>query len=68
MTVWKRDQEKAEVRERGYLSILQDRAPSQTFREEQGAFKAQGEPRAAAAPGKAWQGGDRGQEGGGGGW
>ncbi|XP_048373366.1 trafficking protein particle complex subunit 14 isoform X2 [Sphaerodactylus townsendi] len=41
VTVWKRDQEKAEVRERGYLSILQDRAPSQTFREEQGAFKAQ---------------------------
>ncbi|XP_053121404.1 trafficking protein particle complex subunit 14 isoform X3 [Hemicordylus capensis] len=41
VTVWKRDQEKAEVRERGYLSILQDRSPSQTFREEQGAFKAQ---------------------------
>ncbi|XP_077170286.1 trafficking protein particle complex subunit 14 isoform X2 [Paroedura picta] len=41
VTVWKRDQEKAEVRERGYLRILQDRAPSQTFRDEQGAFKAQ---------------------------
>uniref|UniRef100_A0A8D0C0Z3 Trafficking protein particle complex subunit 14 n=1 Tax=Salvator merianae TaxID=96440 RepID=A0A8D0C0Z3_SALMN len=41
VTVWKKDEEKAEVRERGYLSILQDRAPSQTFREEQGAFKAQ---------------------------
>ncbi|XP_054851535.1 trafficking protein particle complex subunit 14 [Eublepharis macularius] len=41
VTVWKRDQEKAEVRERGYLRILQDRAPSQTFREEQGNFKAQ---------------------------
>ncbi|KAM6453351.1 trafficking protein particle complex subunit 14 isoform 2-T2 [Liasis olivaceus] len=40
-TVWRRDQERGEVRERGYLSILQDRAPSQTFREEQGAFKAQ---------------------------
>ncbi|KAL7982899.1 hypothetical protein Chor_013505 [Crotalus horridus] len=40
-TVWRRDQERGEVRERGYLSILQDRAPSQIFREEQGAFKAQ---------------------------
>ncbi|XP_026579337.1 uncharacterized protein C7orf43-like [Pseudonaja textilis] len=40
-TVWRRDRERGEVRERGYLSILQDRAPSQIFREEQGAFKAQ---------------------------
>uniref|UniRef100_A0A8C5RSW8 Trafficking protein particle complex subunit 14 n=1 Tax=Laticauda laticaudata TaxID=8630 RepID=A0A8C5RSW8_LATLA len=40
-TVWRRDRERGEVRERGYLSILQDRAPSQIFHEEQGAFKAQ---------------------------
>ncbi|XP_037743572.1 trafficking protein particle complex subunit 14 isoform X2 [Chelonia mydas] len=41
VTVWKREQEAPEVRERGYLSLLQNRAPAQLFREEQGAFKAQ---------------------------
>uniref|UniRef100_A0A8C8VJ12 Microtubule associated protein 11 n=1 Tax=Pelusios castaneus TaxID=367368 RepID=A0A8C8VJ12_9SAUR len=41
VTVWQRDQEKPEVREHGYLSLLQNRAPAQLFREEQGAFKAQ---------------------------
>ncbi|CAM4707077.1 trafficking protein particle complex subunit 14 [Caretta caretta] len=41
VTVWKREQEAPEVRERGYLSLLQNRVPAQLFREEQGAFKAQ---------------------------
>ncbi|XP_067879639.1 trafficking protein particle complex subunit 14 isoform X1 [Heterodontus francisci] len=41
VTVWKRDQEKAEVREQGYLTILQNRNPSQIFREDQSTFKAQ---------------------------
>ncbi|XP_029436426.1 microtubule-associated protein 11 [Rhinatrema bivittatum] len=41
VTVWKRDSEKVEVREHGYLTILQNRAPSQVFREEQSTFKAQ---------------------------
>ncbi|XP_060710727.1 trafficking protein particle complex subunit 14 isoform X2 [Hemiscyllium ocellatum] len=41
VTVWKRDREKAEVREHGYLTILQNRSPSQTFREDQSGFKAQ---------------------------
>ncbi|XP_059498678.1 trafficking protein particle complex subunit 14 isoform X2 [Stegostoma tigrinum] len=41
VTVWKRDQEKAEVREHGYLTILQNRNPSQIFREDQTGFKAQ---------------------------
>nr|XP_033781377.1 microtubule-associated protein 11 [Geotrypetes seraphini] len=41
VTVWKRDSEKVEVREHGYLTILQNRAPSQIFKEEQSTFKAQ---------------------------
>ncbi|XP_038642832.1 microtubule-associated protein 11 isoform X2 [Scyliorhinus canicula] len=41
VTVWKQDQEKAEVREHGYLTILQNRNPSQMFREDQNTFKAQ---------------------------
>ncbi|GCB69731.1 hypothetical protein scyTo_0008445 [Scyliorhinus torazame] len=41
VTVWKQDQEKAEVREHGYLTILQNRNPSQIFREDQNTFKAQ---------------------------
>uniref|UniRef100_H3A5H7 Trafficking protein particle complex subunit 14 n=1 Tax=Latimeria chalumnae TaxID=7897 RepID=H3A5H7_LATCH len=41
VTVWKRDTEKAEIREHGYLRILQHRAPSQIFREDQSSFKAQ---------------------------
>uniref|UniRef100_UPI00398E86B8 trafficking protein particle complex subunit 14-like n=1 Tax=Pristiophorus japonicus TaxID=55135 RepID=UPI00398E86B8 len=41
VTVWKRDQEKAEVREHGYLTILQNRNPSHIFREDQSTFKAQ---------------------------
>ncbi|XP_078056963.1 trafficking protein particle complex subunit 14 isoform X1 [Mustelus asterias] len=41
VTVWKRDREKAEVREHGYLTILQNRNPSQIFREDQNTFKAQ---------------------------
>ncbi|XP_025066884.1 uncharacterized protein C7orf43 homolog [Alligator sinensis] len=41
VTVWKRDREQPEVRDCGYLSLLQTRAPAQLFRQEQGAFKAQ---------------------------
>ncbi|XP_069776048.1 trafficking protein particle complex subunit 14 isoform X2 [Narcine bancroftii] len=41
VTVWRRDQEKAEVREHGYLTILQNQSPSQIFREDQSTFKAQ---------------------------
>lgn len=43
MTVWKRDTEPAELQEGGgYLGLLQSRAPAHVFRQEQGAFKAQG--------------------------
>ncbi|XP_059831141.1 trafficking protein particle complex subunit 14 [Hypanus sabinus] len=41
VTVWKKDQEKAEVREHGYLTILQHQNPSKIFREDQSTFKAQ---------------------------
>ncbi|XP_066578815.1 trafficking protein particle complex subunit 14 [Amia ocellicauda] len=41
VTVWKRDVEKAEVREHGYLTILQHRSPTHTFREDLNTFKAQ---------------------------
>lgn len=43
VTVWKRDTEPPELQEGGgYLSLLQTRAPAHVFRQEQGAFKAQG--------------------------
>ncbi|XP_038624225.1 LOW QUALITY PROTEIN: microtubule-associated protein 11 [Tachyglossus aculeatus] len=41
VTVWRREAETPEVRDHGYLRLLQTRAPGQTFREEQSAFKAQ---------------------------
>ncbi|XP_023653476.1 trafficking protein particle complex subunit 14 isoform X2 [Paramormyrops kingsleyae] len=41
VTVWKRDVEKAEVREHGYLNVLQQRSPSHTFRHDLNTFKAQ---------------------------
>lgn len=45
VTVWKRDAEPAELQEGGgfggYLGLLQGRAPTHVFRQEQGAFKAQ---------------------------
>uniref|UniRef100_A0A7N4NMT8 Trafficking protein particle complex subunit 14 n=2 Tax=Sarcophilus harrisii TaxID=9305 RepID=A0A7N4NMT8_SARHA len=41
VTVWKREVETAEVRDHGYLRMLQTRAPGETFRGEQNAFKAQ---------------------------
>lgn len=43
MTVWKREVEAPEVRDEGYLRLLQTRSPGETFRGEQSAFKAQGE-------------------------
>ncbi|MGH0180288.1 UNVERIFIED_CONTAM: hypothetical protein FKN15_003398 [Acipenser sinensis] len=41
VTVWKHDVEKAEVREHGYLTILQNRSPAHIFREDLNTFKAQ---------------------------
>ncbi|CAB1323243.1 unnamed protein product [Coregonus sp. 'balchen'] len=41
VTVWKREAEKAEVQEHGYLSILQQRVPTHTFRQDLNTFKAQ---------------------------
>ncbi|KAM3869032.1 trafficking protein particle complex subunit 14-like [Diretmus argenteus] len=40
VTVWKREAEKVEVQELGYLSVLQQR-PTQTFRHDLNTFKAQ---------------------------
>lgn len=42
VTVWKREVEAPEVRDQGYLRLLQTRFPGETFRGEQSAFKAQG--------------------------
>lgn len=42
VTVWKREVEAPEVRDQGYLRLLQTRSPAETFRGEQSAFKAQG--------------------------
>ncbi|KAM6949421.1 trafficking protein particle complex subunit 14 [Aplochiton taeniatus] len=41
VTVWKQEEEKVEVREHGYLTVLQLRSPTHTFREELSTFKAQ---------------------------
>lgn len=42
VTVWKKEAEKAEVQELGYLSVLQQREPTHTFRHDLNTFKAQG--------------------------
>lgn len=42
VTVWRRNQERDNIWEHGYLSILQDQAPSQIFRKEQDSFKGGG--------------------------
>lgn len=42
VTVWKQEEEKAEIQEHGYLSILQQKSPCQTFRQDLNTFKAQG--------------------------
>ncbi|XP_030216908.1 microtubule-associated protein 11-like [Gadus morhua] len=44
VTVWKKEAENAEVEEQGYLSILQQRVPTHTFRHDLNTFKAQGPP------------------------
>ncbi|KAM9701192.1 trafficking protein particle complex subunit 14 [Menidia menidia] len=44
VTVWRREAEQLEVQELGYLSVLQQGAPSRTFRRDLDTFKAQGEP------------------------
>ncbi|XP_062850233.1 trafficking protein particle complex subunit 14 [Trichomycterus rosablanca] len=41
VTVWKQEEEKAEIQEHGYLSILQQKSPCQTFRQDLNTFKAQ---------------------------
>ncbi|CAL8327035.1 unnamed protein product [Lota lota] len=41
VTVWKEEQEKVEVREHGYLRVLQLRSPLQTFGQDLSSFKAQ---------------------------
>ncbi|KAJ7996233.1 hypothetical protein DPEC_G00234950 [Dallia pectoralis] len=41
VTVWKREAEKEEVHEHGYLRILQQRVPTHTFRQDLNTFKAQ---------------------------
>uniref|UniRef100_A0A3Q2YSE5 Trafficking protein particle complex subunit 14 n=1 Tax=Hippocampus comes TaxID=109280 RepID=A0A3Q2YSE5_HIPCM len=41
VTVWKEEAEQAEVQELGYLSVLQQREPSLTFRHDLNTFKAQ---------------------------
>uniref|UniRef100_A0A3B3CH60 Trafficking protein particle complex subunit 14 n=1 Tax=Oryzias melastigma TaxID=30732 RepID=A0A3B3CH60_ORYME len=41
VTVWKKEAEKAEVQELGYLSVLQQREPTHTFRHDLNTFKAQ---------------------------
>ncbi|KAM9400971.1 trafficking protein particle complex subunit 14-like [Salvelinus alpinus] len=41
VTVWKQEKEKAEIREHGYLTILQLRSPTHTFRQDLNTFKAQ---------------------------
>ncbi|XP_053703240.1 trafficking protein particle complex subunit 14-like isoform X1 [Synchiropus splendidus] len=41
VTVWKREAEKVEVQELGYLSVLQQRDPTHTFRHDLNTFKAQ---------------------------
>ncbi|XP_015830217.3 trafficking protein particle complex subunit 14 isoform X2 [Nothobranchius furzeri] len=41
VTVWKKEAEKVEVQELGYLNVLQQREPSHTFRHDLNTFKAQ---------------------------
>ncbi|KAM4612329.1 trafficking protein particle complex subunit 14 [Polymixia lowei] len=41
VTVWKQEEEKVEVREHGYLTVLQLRSPTHTFRQDLSTFKAQ---------------------------
>ncbi|XP_041948501.1 trafficking protein particle complex subunit 14-like [Alosa pseudoharengus] len=41
VTVWKQEADKAEVQENGYLTILQQQAPTLTFRQDLNTFKAQ---------------------------
>ncbi|XP_034532877.1 microtubule-associated protein 11 [Notolabrus celidotus] len=41
VTVWNQDDEEVEVREHGYLTLLQLKSPTHTFRQDQSSFKAQ---------------------------
>lgn len=42
MTVWKQEEEEMEAREHGYLTLLQLRSPTHTFRRDLSMFKSQG--------------------------
>lgn len=42
VTVWRQEEENVEVREHGYLTLLQLRSPAQTFKQDLSTFKAQG--------------------------
>ena len=42
VTVWKQEEENVEVREHGYMTLLQLRSPTHTFRQDLSTFKAQG--------------------------
>ncbi|XP_062240023.1 trafficking protein particle complex subunit 14 [Platichthys flesus] len=41
VTVWKQEEENVEVREHGYMTLLQLRSPTHTFRQDLSTFKAQ---------------------------
>ncbi|KAL2079741.1 hypothetical protein ACEWY4_025485 [Coilia grayii] len=41
VTVWKQEEERAEIQDHGYLSILQQKSPCQTFHQDLNTFKAQ---------------------------
>ncbi|KAG5260932.1 hypothetical protein AALO_G00298130 [Alosa alosa] len=41
VTVWKQEEERSEIQDHGYLSILQQKSPCQTFHQDLNTFKAQ---------------------------
>lgn len=42
VTVWRQEEDRAEAREHGYLTLLQLRSPAHTFKQDLSCFKAQG--------------------------
>lgn len=42
VTVWRQEEDGAEAREHGYLTLLQLRSPAHTFKQDLSSFKAQG--------------------------
>lgn len=45
VTVWRQEEDRAEAREHGYLTLLQLRSPAHTFKQDLSCFKAQGTQR-----------------------